>query len=97
VISAFYYLRVVVVMFMQPGEPVARQDPWLNMTAGFSAVAIVALSLAPGPLLQLAAQAVIRLFLTIFKCENRACFYGAVFYFNLLAQSPCIRESPLVE
>jgi NADH-quinone oxidoreductase subunit N len=62
VISAFYYLRVVVVMFMQPGDPVARQDPWLNMTAGFSAVAIVALSLAPGPLLQLAAQAVIRLF-----------------------------------
>jgi NADH-quinone oxidoreductase subunit N len=62
VISAFYYLRVVVVMFMQPGEPIVRSDPWLNLTAGFSAVAIVALSLLPGPLFSLAAQAAIRLF-----------------------------------
>jgi len=62
VVSAFYYLRVVVVMFMQPGEPVIRRDPWLNLTAGVSAVAIVALSLIPGPLFLLAAQAAIRLF-----------------------------------
>jgi NADH-quinone oxidoreductase subunit N len=61
-VSAFYYLRVVVVMFMRPGEPIARRDPWLNATAGFSAVAIVALSLVPGPLFALAAQAAIRLF-----------------------------------
>jgi NADH-quinone oxidoreductase subunit N len=62
VVSAFYYLRVVVIMFMQPGEPIVRRDPWLNLTAGFSAVAIVVLSLVPGPLFSLAAQAVIRLF-----------------------------------
>jgi NADH-quinone oxidoreductase subunit N len=61
-VSAFYYLRVVVVMFMRPGEPIVRRDPWLNATAGFSAVAIVALSLVPGPLFALAAQAAIRLF-----------------------------------
>jgi NADH-quinone oxidoreductase subunit N len=62
VISAFYYVRVVVVMFMQPGEPLPRRDPWLNLTAGVSAIAIVALSLVPGPLFSLAAKAVIRLF-----------------------------------
>ncbi|HSV86705.1 MAG TPA: NADH-quinone oxidoreductase subunit N [Levilinea sp.] len=62
VVSAFYYLRVVAVMFMQPGEPLVRRDPWLNLTAGVSAVAIVAFSLLPGPLLLLAAQAAIRLF-----------------------------------
>ncbi|MEN4100806.1 MAG: NADH-quinone oxidoreductase subunit N, partial [Anaerolineaceae bacterium] len=62
VVSAYYYLRVVVVMFMQPGDPDVRRDPWLNLTAGVSAVAIVAFSLVPAPLFLLAAQAAIRLF-----------------------------------
>lgn len=62
VVSAYYYLRVVVVMFMQPGDPDVRRDPWLNLTAGISAVAIVAFSLVPAPLFLLAAQAAIRLF-----------------------------------
>ncbi len=60
-VSAFYYLRVVVIMFMQPGEPCVARDPWLNLTAGVSALAVVGLSFAPGALFALASQAILRL------------------------------------
>ncbi len=29
-VSAYYYLRVVVMMYMRPGEPEIRHEPWLN-------------------------------------------------------------------
>ncbi len=58
-VSAFYYLRLIVVMFMRPGEPCVSRDPWINLTAGVSAVAVVGLSFAPGALFALASQALI--------------------------------------
>jgi NADH-quinone oxidoreductase subunit N len=61
-VSAYYYLRVVVVMYMNDGEPVVRSEPWLNLTAIASAVATVALTVFTAPLFEWASQAVLRLF-----------------------------------
>jgi NADH-quinone oxidoreductase subunit N len=60
--SAYYYLRVVVTMYMQPGEPEVAHQPWLNVTAAAAALATVLLGLLPGPLFALAVQAVLHLF-----------------------------------
>jgi NADH-quinone oxidoreductase subunit N len=59
-LSAYYYLRVVVVMFMRAGEPQVRNELWLGLTAGVLAVAVVVLSFIPNPLLLLAAGAGIK-------------------------------------
>jgi NADH-quinone oxidoreductase subunit N len=56
-ISAYYYLRIVVVMFMRPGEPQVRSDAWLSAGLAAAAVATVALGIIPGPLLALAERA----------------------------------------
>ena len=59
VISAFYYLRVVVVMYMRPGEPVASRDIWVTATAVIAAVAVLLLSLVPTPLFTWASRALL--------------------------------------
>jgi NADH-quinone oxidoreductase subunit N len=59
-LSAYYYLRVVVVMFMRAGEPQVRNELWLGLTAGVLAIAVVVLSFVPNPLLLLAAGAGIK-------------------------------------
>jgi NADH-quinone oxidoreductase subunit N len=61
-ISAYYYLRVVVVMYMQNGEPVVHQDRWLAITAGASALATVALFIFSEPLFGWASQALLKVF-----------------------------------
>jgi NADH-quinone oxidoreductase subunit N len=61
-ISAYYYLRVVVVMYMRSGEPEARRDPWLQVTIGATAVGTVVLALFAQPLLNWASQAILTLF-----------------------------------
>jgi NADH-quinone oxidoreductase subunit N len=61
VISAYYYLKVVVIMYMKPGEPVAVEDVWVRFTAIVTAVAVIVFGLIPGPLLTMAAQALLRL------------------------------------
>jgi NADH-quinone oxidoreductase subunit N len=61
-ISAYYYLRVVVTMYMREGEPETRSEPWLNLTWGVSAIVTVLISIMPGPLFDWASQAVLRLF-----------------------------------
>jgi NADH-quinone oxidoreductase subunit N len=60
VLSAYYYLRVVVNMYMRTGEPEAVREPWVNLVTVVSALATVGLSFVPGSLLQMALQAVIR-------------------------------------
>jgi len=60
-ISAYYYLRVIVVMFMRPGDPEVATDPWIRLTAAVSAVLVLVLSFIPGLILNLAAGAVLRL------------------------------------
>jgi NADH-quinone oxidoreductase subunit N len=61
-ISAYYYLRVVVIMYMRPGEPEAQGGTWINVAAVTAALATFLLGLAPGPLFNAASQAVLRLF-----------------------------------
>jgi NADH-quinone oxidoreductase subunit N len=53
-ISAYYYLRVVVMMYMRPGEPETRSESRLNMAVGISAVLTILLGILPGPVLALA-------------------------------------------
>jgi NADH-quinone oxidoreductase subunit N len=61
-ISAYYYLRIVMVMYMQEGEPQARREPWLMATTALAAVGTLVLGLASVPLFNWATQAVMRLF-----------------------------------
>jgi NADH-quinone oxidoreductase subunit N len=61
-ISAYYYLRVIVTMFMREGEPEAESEPWLNLTWAVTAVLTVIVSLVPAPLFDWASQAVFKLF-----------------------------------
>ncbi|MBX3048605.1 MAG: NADH-quinone oxidoreductase subunit N [Anaerolineales bacterium] len=61
-ISAYYYLRLVVVMYMQPGTPKVHQDKSLAWTAGATAVATVVLFLFAQPLFGWAAQALLKIF-----------------------------------
>jgi NADH-quinone oxidoreductase subunit N len=56
-ISAYYYLRVIVVMYMQEGSPTPHSELLLNATVILSALATIVFGLLPGPLLQLASQA----------------------------------------
>ena len=56
-ISAYYYLRVVVNMYMRSGLPEVRAERWLNLTIGVMAVAVLVLGLLPQPILNVAYQA----------------------------------------
>lgn len=56
-VSAYYYLRVVVMMYMRSGEPETRSEGWLNRTVGLTALATILLGVLPGPLLILAGNA----------------------------------------
>ncbi len=58
-VSAYYYLRVIVIMYMREGEPVARPDFWVKFIAAATAVLIIALTLLAQPLLNLASKAVL--------------------------------------
>ena len=61
-ISAYYYLRVVVTMYMREGDPETTSEAWLNITWVVSAVLTVVVSLVPAPLFDWASQAVLKLF-----------------------------------
>jgi NADH-quinone oxidoreductase subunit N len=61
-ISAYYYLRVIVIMYMREGEPVARKEFWVQFTAVAAAVLVVLLTLTAGPILSLASKAVMTIF-----------------------------------
>lgn len=56
-VSAFYYLRVVVNMFMKPGEPELRRNVWLQATVWITALATLLLGIFPGTVLALAEKA----------------------------------------
>jgi NADH-quinone oxidoreductase subunit N len=61
-ISAFYYLRVVVVMYMQEGDPTVHREAWLNMTIGAATLATIILSFFPSGLFNAASEAILKLF-----------------------------------
>lgn len=61
-ISAYYYLRVVVFMYMRDGEPGIERETWLGLTTGATAILTVVLSLVPQFLFAWASAAVLKLF-----------------------------------
>ncbi len=61
-VSAYYYLRVVVNMYMREGNPIVEREPWLGFTTATTAIVTVALSFVPQWLFLLAGTAVFRLF-----------------------------------
>ena len=61
-ISAYYYLRVIVIMYMREGEPEVSPDAWLRFTAIAAALLTVILSLVATPLFNLAANATLGAF-----------------------------------
>jgi NADH-quinone oxidoreductase subunit N len=61
-VSAYYYLRVVVNMYMREGDPTIEREPWLDFTTAVTAIAIVTLSFVPQGLFLLASTAALKLF-----------------------------------
>src|SRR5215211_7006581 len=61
-ISAYYYLRVVVIMYMRDGEPETEHESFLDLTTIVTAVATVVVSLVPQFLFAWASSAVLKLF-----------------------------------
>jgi NADH-quinone oxidoreductase subunit N len=61
-ISAFYYLRVIVVMYMKDGDPQITRETWLEIAIGACAVLTVVFSLIPQTLFAWASQAMLTLF-----------------------------------
>jgi NADH-quinone oxidoreductase subunit N len=57
-VSAYYYLRVVFVMYMQEGQPVTVSRPALNFAVGLTALATVIYGLFPDTLIRAATNAV---------------------------------------
>ena len=57
-ISAFYYLRVIVMMYMREGEAQASRDVWVNLSAIAMAVLVIVAGLIPTGLFNLALQAI---------------------------------------
>ncbi|MCC7359815.1 MAG: NADH-quinone oxidoreductase subunit N [Anaerolineales bacterium] len=57
-VSAYYYLRVIVIMYMQEGQPVTTSRPALNFTVGLTALATVVLGLLPYSVLAIAGNAI---------------------------------------
>ncbi|HRJ76807.1 MAG TPA: NADH-quinone oxidoreductase subunit N, partial [Anaerolineales bacterium] len=58
VVSAYYYLRVVVNMYMKEGDPTVENETWLNFTTAITAIVTVVVSLVPNILFLLASTAV---------------------------------------
>jgi NADH-quinone oxidoreductase subunit N len=61
-ISAYYYLRIIVIMYMREGEPEARTEFWVQLTAALTAILVIVLTLAAQPLLNLASKALMLTF-----------------------------------
>jgi NADH-quinone oxidoreductase subunit N len=55
-VSAYYYLRIIIVMYMQDGEGLTLNTPIINWLAGLSATATIVLGLLPTPMMDFAAR-----------------------------------------
>ena len=61
-VSAYYYLRVVMLMYMHTGDPQVSKERWVYYSALATAVVTVVLSIFAAPLFNWATQAVLQLF-----------------------------------
>ncbi len=62
ILSAYYYLRVVVNMYMREGDPEIAPDRLVQLVSIVGALAVVLLSVFATPLFRWASQAVLNLF-----------------------------------
>jgi len=60
-VSAYYYLRIIVYMFMKPGEGELHMDKWVSLVLVVTALAVVILAIFPGIVFEWASQAVMLL------------------------------------
>jgi NADH-quinone oxidoreductase subunit N len=62
VVGAFYYLRIVKLMYFDPpaDRPAPEPRPGVRFAVGLNALAVVLLGLLPGPLLDLCARLLTR-------------------------------------
>jgi NADH-quinone oxidoreductase subunit N len=58
VVSAYYYLRVIVYMFMKPGDRILHINQWVSLVLAITALAVVILAIFPGMIFEWASQAV---------------------------------------
>lgn len=61
-LSAYYYLRVVVNMYMQDGDPEINTDRWLRFISLAAALAVVLLSFFANPIFRWVSQALLNIF-----------------------------------
>jgi NADH-quinone oxidoreductase subunit N len=61
-VSAYYYLRVIVIMYMWDGQPEIRRERWITITAFSAAIGTVLLTIFSTPLFQWASQAIMLVF-----------------------------------
>jgi len=61
-ISAYFYLRVLVIMYMQDGDPEVKSKGLINLMITSTAIATVLLAIFASPLFTWASQAVLKLF-----------------------------------
>ena len=61
-VSAYYYLRVVVTMYMQEGDPERSRESFLDLTTAFTAIVTVLVSFVPQYLFTWASTAILKLF-----------------------------------
>lgn len=61
-LSAYYYLRVVVNMYMQDGDPEINPDRWLRFISLAAALAVVLLSFFANPIFRWVSQALLNIF-----------------------------------
>ena len=61
VISAFYYIRIILIMYMQEGEAEVSLKPALTVALALTALATLILGIVPAPVFQLAKDALLTL------------------------------------
>ncbi len=61
-ISAYYYLRLVIYMYFREGDPTIRSEPLLNLVTALTVTGTLFLFFVSGPILQWAADSVMALF-----------------------------------
>ncbi len=61
-LSAYFYLRLVVIMYMREGQPVVRNEFWTKFVAVVSAILVIVLTVTAEPLLNLASRAFMLIF-----------------------------------
>ncbi|NLF49768.1 MAG: NADH-quinone oxidoreductase subunit N [Leptolinea sp.] len=55
-VSAYYYLRIVMFAYLKPGDPVVQPGRWVNVIAVVMAAGVLILSFFPSPIFQFAGK-----------------------------------------